>query len=117
VSRWPLTLSDVIPHAIHLTLPRSERGQRRRTGVRLHTLNQPPTKAEVRNVEGLPVTSPERTIVDSLERGVQPDQVEMAIAQALERGMTTQRRLTEATSGRSAGVRKFVARRLEEAPA
>lgn len=110
-------LSDVIPNAIHLTLPRSERGQRRRTGVRLHTLNRPPTKAEIRNVEGLPVTSPERTIVDSLEAGVQPEQVEMAIRQALERGMTTQRRLTDAASERSARVRKFVERRLEQVPA
>jgi predicted transcriptional regulator of viral defense system len=110
-------LSDVIPNAIHLTLPRSERGQRRRTGVRLHTLNRPPTKAEIRKVEGLPVTSPERTIVDSLEAGVQPEQVEMAIGQALERGLTTQRRLTEAASERSVRVRKFIERRLEEAPA
>jgi predicted transcriptional regulator of viral defense system len=109
-------LSDVIPTAIHLTLPRSERGQRRRAGVRLHTLNRPPTKAEIRRVEGLPVTSPERTIVDSLETGVQPEQVEMAIGQALERGLTTQRRLTEAASARSVRVRKFIERRLEEVP-
>lgn len=107
-------LSDVIPNAVHLSLPRSERGQRRRTGVRLHTLNRPPTKAEVRAVDGLPVTSPERTVVDSLEAGVQPEQVEMAIGQALERGLTTPRRLTEAASGRSARVRKFVESRLEE---
>ena len=106
-------LSDVLPHAIHLTLPRSERGQRRRTGVRLHTLNRPPTKAEVRTVEGLPVTSPERTIVDALETGAQPEQIEMAIGQALERGLTTPRRLTEATSGRSARVREFTERRLK----
>lgn len=108
-------LSDVIPHAIHLTLPRSERGQRRRTGVRLHTLNRPPTKAEVRTVEGLPATSPERTIVDSLEAGVQPEQVEMAIRQALERGMTTRRRLRSAASSRSARARKLIERSLSEA--
>lgn len=110
-------LSDVIPDAVHLSLPRSERGQRRRAGVRLHTLTRPPTKAEVRTVEGLPVTSPERTIVDSLEAGVQPEQVEMAIGQALERGLTTPRRLAEAASERSARVRRFIERHLEEAPA
>ena len=110
-------LSDVIPNAVHLSLPRSERGQRRRTGVRLHTLNRPPTKAEIRTVEGLPVTSPERTIVDSLETGVQPEQIEMTIGQALERGLTTPRRLTEAASGRSARVRKFIGRCLAEVPA
>jgi predicted transcriptional regulator of viral defense system len=111
-------LSDVIPDAVHLSLPRSERGQRRRGGVRLHTLNRPPTtKTGVRNVEGLPVTNPERTIVDALEAGAQPEQVEMAIREALERGLTTPRRLTEAASERSARVRKFIERRLEGTPA
>lgn len=43
--------------------------------------------------------------------------LEMAIRQALERGMTTQRRLTDAASERSARVRKFVERRLEQVPA
>jgi predicted transcriptional regulator of viral defense system len=110
-------LSDVIPDAIHLSMPRSERGQRRRAGVRLHTLNQPPAKAEIRNLAGLPVTSPERTIVDALEAGAQPEQIEMAIRQALERGLTTPRRLRAAASPRSARVRKFIERRLEEVPA
>lgn len=112
-----LGLSDVIPDAVHLSLPRSERGQRRRAGVRLHTLNRPPTKAEVRTLEGLPVTSPERTIVDALEAGTQPEQIEMAIGQALERGLTTPRRLIEAASGRSARIRKLIEHRLEEGPA
>jgi predicted transcriptional regulator of viral defense system len=103
-------LSDVIPDSIHLSLPRSERGQRRRAGVQLHTLNRPPEKAEVRSVEGLPVTAPERTIVDVLEAGAQPEQVEMAINQALERGLTTPQRLGEAASGRSTRVRKFIER-------
>jgi hypothetical protein len=107
----------VIPDAIHLSLPRAERGQRRRAGVRLHTLNQPPTKAEIRDLAGLPVTSAERTIVDVLETGAQPEQIEMAIRQALERGLTTPRRLRVAASPRSARVRKFIERRLEEVPA
>lgn len=110
-------LSDVIPDAVHLTLPRSERGQRRRAGVRLHTLNRPPEKSEIREIAGLPVTSPERTIVDALEAGAQPEQVELAVRQALERGLTTPRRLQAAASTRSARVRKFIERRLEGVPA
>ena len=110
-------LSDVIPDAVHLSLPRSERGQRRRAGVRLHTLNRPPEKAEIREIAGLPVTSPERTIVDSLEAGAQPEQIEMAARQALERGLTTPRRLRAAASARPARVRKFVERRLDGVPA
>src|SRR5688572_15875617 len=30
-------LSDVIPNAVHITLPRAKRGQRARPGVRFHT--------------------------------------------------------------------------------
>jgi predicted transcriptional regulator of viral defense system len=108
-------LSDVIPNAIHLTLPRSERGQRRRTGVRLHTLNRPPTKREVCKIAGLPVTRPERTIVDSLATGTQPEQIQMAIRQALDRGITTPRRLRTAASRSSVRVAKFIERSLEEA--
>lgn len=109
-------LSDVIPDAVHLSLPRSERGRRRRAGVRLHTLNRPPEKAEVREIAGLPVTSPERTIVDALESGVQPEQIEMALRQALDRGLTTPRRLRATASARSARVRGFIERGLDGGP-
>jgi hypothetical protein len=95
----------------------SERGQRRRAGVRLHTLNRPPEKAEIREIAGLPVTNPERTIVDALEAGAQPEQIEMAVHQALERGLTTPRRLRAAAATRPARVRKFIERRLGGAPA
>jgi predicted transcriptional regulator of viral defense system len=109
-------LSDLIADAVHLSLPRSERGQRRRAGVRLHTLYRPPEEAEVRNLAGLPVTSPERTIVDALETGAQPEQVELAIRQALERGLTTPRRLRSAALSRSARVRRFIERALAGGP-
>jgi predicted transcriptional regulator of viral defense system len=82
-------LSDVIPVAVHLSLPRAKRGQRPRPGVRLHTLQQPPGSSEVRTMQGVPTTSPERSIVDSLEAGTQPEQVELVIRQALDRGLTT----------------------------
>lgn len=107
-------LSDRIPDAIHLSLPRSERGRRPRTGVRLHTLRRPPEGAEIRRIAGLPTTSVERSIVDSLEDGTQPDQIGLAIRQALERGLTTPRRLQAAASSRSAQIRKFVERSLTE---
>jgi len=108
-------LSDVIPDAVHLSLPRSERGQRRRPGVQLHTLIEPPGEGEVRNVAGLRVTSVERSIIDALETGTQPDQVEMAIHQALGRGLTSPRLLSAATSRRPRWVREFVERRLDGA--
>ena len=108
-------LSDVIPAAVHLVLPRSQRGQRARSGVRLHTLERPPAPSEIRAVHGVPTTVPERSIVDSLQAGSQPEQVTMAVRQALERGLTTPRRLRTAAAGRSARVRGFVDRVLSEA--
>ncbi len=73
--------------------------------------------SEQRRVRSVPVTTPERSIVDSLEAGTQPEQIELAIHQALERGLTTRRRLREATSGKSARVRGFVEGTLAEATA
>lgn len=106
-------LSDVIPNAVHLTVPRSERGIRSREGVRLHTAFRPATKREIQNIAGLPVTNPARSIVDSLDAGTQPEQIEMAVHQALDRGITTARRLRTAASSRSERVRKFIERTLE----
>ncbi len=101
-------LSDVIPNVVHLTLPRSERGQRRRAGIQLHFPSNDPSSEDIRQVQGLPVTSPERTIVDAIKGGTQPEQIEMAVNQALERGMTTPRRLRAAASSSSERARKFV---------
>ena len=101
-------LSDVIPTAVHVSVPRSKRGRRPRAGVRFHTLERPPSSQEVRQLHGIPVTSPERTIVDALAAGSQPEQIELAIAQALERGLTTPRRLRAAAEHRSARVRNLV---------
>lgn len=110
-------LSDVIPDVVHISLPRAKRGQRPRAGVRFHSLERPPGVSEQRRLRGVPVTTPERSIVDSLEAGAQPEQIEMAVHQALERSLTTRRRLREAASGRSAYVRRFVERVLSGAPA
>jgi predicted transcriptional regulator of viral defense system len=109
-------LSDVIPTVIHISLPRMKRGQRPRTGVRFHTLKRPPAPSEVRNVHGIPVTTPERSIVDSLDAGTQPEQIELAIRQALERGLTTPRRLREVAEGRSSRVRRIIERALGAVP-
>jgi predicted transcriptional regulator of viral defense system len=103
-------LSDVIPKAVHLTVPRSERGIRPREGVKLHTAFRPPTKREIQRIAGLPVTDPARSIVDAFDAGAQPEQIELAIRQALDRGLTTPRRLRTAASSRSERLLKFVER-------
>jgi predicted transcriptional regulator of viral defense system len=105
-------LSDVIPSAVHISLPRVKRGQRPRPGVRFHTLGRPPDPSEIRLLQGIPVTTPERTIVDSLQAGTQPEQIELATHQALDRGLTTPRRLRAAAASRPARVRSFIERTL-----
>jgi len=110
-------LSDVIPSAVHISLPRAKRGQRPRAGVRFHTLEQPPGPSETRLIMGMPVTSPERTIVDSLQAGTQPEQIELASHQALDRGLTTPKRMRAALAGRSARVSGLIEHALATAKA
>ncbi len=93
-----LDLSDVIPDAVHLLLGRRHRGVRRPAGVVIHTR---PDEEEVDTVwrEGLPLTAPARTLVD-VAGEVQPEQLEMALRQALGRGLLTARELEEEARGR-----------------
>jgi predicted transcriptional regulator of viral defense system len=108
-------LSDVMPTAVHISLPRAKRGQRPRSGVRIHTRAQPPGTADVIHLHGVPTTTPERTIADAIEGGVQPEQVEMAVRQALDRGITTPQRLRTAAHDRSARTRRHLIEALEGA--
>ncbi len=88
-----LDLSDVIPNSVHLLVPRRARGLRKPPGVTLHT--RPDNDApDVVWRKGLPVTAPARTLVDVL-REVQPEQAELALAQALRDGLVTENRLRD----------------------
>lgn len=86
-----LDLSDNIPNAVHLLVGRRYRGLRRPAGVVIHTR---PDEEEVDTVwrEGLPLTAPARTIADVVGE-IQPEQLEMAVRQALGRGLLTAREL------------------------
>jgi predicted transcriptional regulator of viral defense system len=110
-------LADVIPAAVHLSIPRAKRGVRPRSGVRIHTLEVPLESDEVRTVDGIAVTSPERTLVDALEVGSAPEQIDLAIRQAIDRGLTTPRRLREVVNGRPARTRVFIERATARVPA
>ena len=98
-------LSDIIPAAVHLTADRAHRGHRAgQPGVRLHfvTGGVPPEDKTTR--EELPVTSVERTLLDSLAAPGVTEQTQLAVAQALDRGLTSVRRLNErAGKGSMAG--------------
>ena len=76
-------LSDALPAAIHLTVPRS--ASRRRHGLRLHTSQI--SHEEITNVEGLPATTVARTIVDVVREGLADELVEQAVQEAVARGL------------------------------
>jgi predicted transcriptional regulator of viral defense system len=104
-----LELSDAIPNAVHLLVPRRHRGLRRPSGVVLHTR---PDEQVVPTVwrHGLPLTAPARTLVDAVDE-LQPEQAAMAVRQALRRGLLTERQLTEeaARCGKTRAVKTALA--------
>ncbi len=108
-------LADVIPTKVHITVPRSKRGMRRRSGVALHAVQHPPAPSEIQTINGIPVTRPDRSILDSIDAGTQPEQIEAAISQAIARGWTTPRRLQAASAGRSVRARDLVTAALRDA--
>jgi predicted transcriptional regulator of viral defense system len=108
-------LTDIIPRALHLTVQRRYRGWRAPPGVRFHlTETEVPAKERVQ-IDGLPATSVERTIVDLLAGNGHTEQIELAIAQARQRGITTRRRLEAAASTRSKAVKARLSDALERA--
>jgi len=80
-----LDLSDTIPDAVHLLVPRRHRGLRLPSGVILHTRRDSEDPATVWR-DGLPLTAPARTLLDVADR-LQPEQMSMAVKQALRRGL------------------------------
>ena len=85
-------LSDVIADQVHVTVPRAQR-RKPIEGVVIHPTTFPVTKRQRRDVLGVPVTTVDRTIIDVLRFTGMTEQVEAAVAEALRRGLTTERRL------------------------
>ncbi len=84
-----LDLSDVIPDAAHLTVPRSRRNLPTLPGVRIHTSVRPLPPSDQTYRDGMVVTSATRTILDAAEAGTALEQIELAVAQAVERGLAS----------------------------
>ena len=108
-----LELSDVIPHAIHITVPRSRRHLSPISGVTIHTTTRPFEPTDIVELDGIRLTSAKRTILDSAEWGTGPEQIELAIWQALRRGLVTRSQLLSAASERSQRVLQHVSGALE----
>lgn len=111
-------LSDVVPDAVHMTVPRARRSLARRPppGVIVHTTTRQWDSGDVRRNEGIRVTSPERTILDAAEAGTQPEQIEMAIEHALRRGWLDARHLQASARKRERRVSSIVERALAGHP-
>ena len=99
-------LSDALPAAIHLTVPRT--ASRRRGGLRLHTNQISP--AEIVNFEGLPVTSVARTLVDVAVAGLSDELVEQAVLEAIDRGLVQPEAVRRAAERRGVRVRELIER-------
>lgn len=111
-----LELSDVIPSAIHLTVPRSMRNLPDLPGVVIHTTTKPLRPRDLTLREGIRLTSVERTILDVAEAGVAPEQVQQAVVEALRHGLTTSRLLERAAHERSQRVYRLMVDALEGVP-
>lgn len=86
-------LADAMPSVIHVTVDRRFRGER--PGVVVHKAKLP--NEDVANREGIPVTTPLRTLADlAMDRSV----VEAAASEALDRGLVREAQLRDLASAR-----------------
>lgn len=109
-----LGLSDVLPNNVHLLLTREHRGIRAPSGVTLHTTTNAIPEAEVVTVQGIRVSSPAKAIVDAARLGTAPEQIQMAILEALQRGSTTPTQLVEHADRHGGNVAVLVDRTIRE---
>jgi len=110
-------LSDIIPDAVHLTVPRSRRSLPSVWGVKIHTTERPIGPSERWEREGIIITSPTRSILDAAEKGADPDQIERAVVQAVGRGLASTQELRRAASDRSRRVAQLIEGALRRVPA
>lgn len=112
-------LSDVVPSSVHLTVPRSHRWVAGRVprGIAVHTTTKALPSDAVITHGAVRVTTPGRSIVDAAEAGTGPEQILLAIRQALDQGLTTPRELRAVVANRSARVKQLILRGIKEATA
>ncbi len=108
-----LEISDVIPNAIDITVPRSKRYLTPPAGITLHTSSRPFEAKDITYRNGIRVTSPTRTIVDVAEAGTSAEHVERAVSEALPAGMTSAGRLRAAAASRSHRVQRVIEQAIE----
>ena len=112
-----LDLSDVIPNYVHLTVPRTKRHHPSIPGVKLHTTTRPLRPEDRTYGEIVQLTSATRSILDAADYGTAPEQIEMAIIQAVNRGLTIPQRLREDAQRRNRRVAELVEQSLRQVAA
>jgi predicted transcriptional regulator of viral defense system len=107
-----LDLTDVVPDAVHLTVPRSRRNLPSLSGVRIHTSSRALRPEDTVIRDGISVTSATRSILDAAEAGTSPEQIELAVRQSVERGLTMRDELQRAADERGRRVASLISRAL-----
>lgn len=108
-------LSDVLPDQVHLLVDRRDRWVRPPSGVVLHTSRNPLQEDEVVTREGIRVTAPIRSILDAASSGVAPEQVHMAVRQALTDGVVTPTPLISQAQRRGRRVARLIRGAIQDA--
>jgi predicted transcriptional regulator of viral defense system len=108
-------LSDVLPNTVHLLVSREHRGIRAPAGVTLHTATEVLPDDEIATRYGIRVTTPARSIIDAAGSGTAPEQIQMAIHQALEQGRVTPSQLASQAERHGSQVAILVHRTIQEA--
>ena len=107
-------LGDLIPDAVHLRLPRTRHHLPRLPGVAIHTTIRPLDGDQVHALEGVRVTSLQRTLLDVAEASGAPDQVTFAISQASARGWIDRDALRSEAARRGSRVARLIHDALSE---
>jgi predicted transcriptional regulator of viral defense system len=110
-------LSDVLPNTVHLLVSREHRGVRAPSGVTLHTATAPIPDGDITTRHGIRVTTPARTIIDAARSGTAPEQIQMAVRQALQEGRTTPDQLAEHAERNGGHIAALVMHTTQEATA
>jgi predicted transcriptional regulator of viral defense system len=96
-------LTELLPGAIHLTVPPTFRKEAPE-GCVLHKASLPPGDVEER--VGFRVTTPLRTLLDVAANGISMEQLEKAVAEALGRGLVRRGKLL-AAAGENPGLHRL----------
>ncbi len=110
-------LSDVLPNTVHLLVSREHRGIRPFSGVTLHTATTAIPDDEITTRHGIRVSTPSRSIIDAASSGTAPEQIQMAIRQALEQGRTTPSQLAGQAERHGGQIAVLARRTIQEAQA